>query len=330
MQSLPLPNCGTLETMGRAAACIVLALGWSVAAACSGPENSFYSPDDQLGDAPRYGERREDASAPAPNPSPSSGSSSSSGAGGPPANPDSGTTPTCGALWALTAAEVVPGLPAVAIRPTFSSDELSAYFVQPNASNQYRIYAATRPALGQAFGAAVEMGPNINASLHSLAVSLAPAGLELVFNNYDGSTSQLLHTTRASLDGAFGPASLVRANAILEVAARDDSARFFARNVAGSTMLFQLRPGNAPETEAQILRDGVPTWYEPESGTLWLEQFSQQPSPAFYPRTAHWDGAAWGDSIPTDLRVYWISLDGCRVYGVNELGVVVRQRVISP
>jgi hypothetical protein len=302
--------------------------------ACGSPDDELVSPNDGLLEAPHYPDKDESSSGTtAPPATTSSGSSSSSSSGGAPngfGTPDAGATPTCGTLWALTVAEPVLGLPAAAIRPTFSSDELTAYFVQHNAGGQYRIYAATRAARSEAFQPAVEMGPNVNGGLQSLAVSAAPSGLELVFNTYDGTNSQVLHATRTLSSEAFGAASLLRANAILEVTARDESVRFFARNVDGSTAIFQLRPASAPEDQAVLLSDGVPTWYEAESATLWFEQFFASPTPAFYPRSSRWDGAAWADSLPADMRVYWISPDGCRMYGTTDAGIVVRTRVSPP
>lgn len=331
--SHPYGKCGTVTGMVGVAARIVLLLGLAAAAAC-GPSNDYVSPTDGLLEAPTYAGRSSSSSSGAPSPAPtasSSSASSSSGSSGTVTPPDdAGNAPTCGPLWALTAAAVVPGLPATAIRPTFSSDELTVYFVQPNGAGLYRVYAATRPTRGDPFQAPVEMGPNVNGGLHSYAVFASASGLELVFNNYDGDNSQVLQATRTAPSEAFGPASLRRANAILEVAARDDSVRFFARNVSGSTAIFQLRPGNAADDQATVLSTGVPTWYEAESGTLWFEQFSPNPSPAFYPRSARWDGMTWSDSIPADMRVYWISPDGCRLYGVDAQGIVVRDRVPAP
>ena len=122
-----------------------------------------------------------------------------------------------------------------------------------------------------------------------------------------------------------------RAGAAASSSARDGSAGFFARNVEGGiTAIFQLRPASAPEQEAVLLADGVPQWFEPESGTLWFEQYFESPAPRFYPRTAHWDGERWGDSLPTDLPIYWTSPDLCRLYGVSEAGIVMRTRVSPP
>lgn len=317
--------------MVRVAARIVLLAGFAAGIAC-GPSNDVVNPADDLLEAPAYdGEGASSSGSPVP-PPPAGGGSSSGSGGGPNGfgTPDAGTPPTCGALWPMEAAVAVAGLPATAIRPSFSSDELTAYFVAPNANNLLRIYAATRASLTDPFQPAVEMGSNVNGGLESLAVSVAPSGLELVFNTYDGNDSQLLHATRAVRTDAFGPSSLLRANTILEVAARDDSVRFFARNVDGSTRMFQLRPGNAPDDQAVLLDTGVPTWFEVETGTLWFEQFFSQPTPGFYPRFSIWNGTTWGDNLPADMRVYWISLDGCRMYGVNADGIVVRTRVPPP
>lgn len=262
----------------------------------------------------------------------SSSSSSSSGSGGTASSSgesDSGPAARCDVLWALTAAEPVAGLPPTGIRPSFSADELTAYFVMP--TSQYKVYAATRPSRSEPFGEALELGSNVNGGVQTLAVFARDDGLGLLFNRFDGANSQVLAVSRSAPGEAFGEAVLHRANAILEMHARDGSAGFFARNVEGGiTAIFQLRPASAPEQEAVLLADGVPQWFEPESGTLWFEQYFESPAPRFYPRTAHWDGERWGDSLPTDLPIYWTSPDLCRLYGVSEAGIVMRTRVSPP
>lgn len=283
-------------------------------------------------DAPPLG--RDSGSGPSTPPTTSSSSSSSSSSGTPTefTTPDAGPGPSCDVLWALTAPEVVPGLPATAIRPTFTGDELTAYFIAPGA--QYKVFAATRSTRTEPFAPAVEMGSNVNGSVHAFGVMTNDPGLELLFNRFDGQTSQVFRVSRPTPTEAFGEAALFRANAILEVPARDLSVRFFARNVPNgggeTTVIYQLRPADAPEDQAILLADGVPFWFEPESGTLWFEQYFEEPAPGFYPRTAHWDGTAWGDSLPTDMRVYWTTPDRCRLYGTNEQGIVVRTRVPPP
>lgn len=299
------------------------------AIACS-DDDSLIDANDML-DAPPIAGR--DAGAPNA-PSGSSSSSSSSSSGGRPGvtGPDASPGPTCDVLWALTAPEVVAGLPPTAIRPSFTGDERTAYFIEP--ATQYKVYAATRASIDEPFGAAVELGSNVNGSVHALAVMTHDSGLELLFNRFDGVSSQIFRVTRNTISDAFGAESLFRGNAVVEVPARDLSVRFFARNVprggGETTVVYQLRPADAPEEQAVLLADGVPLWFESESGTLWLEQYFEQPTAGFYPRTAHWDGETWGPSLPSDLRVYWTTPDRCRLYGVNEQGIVMRRRVPPP
>lgn len=260
-------------------------------------------------------------------PQPHSGSSgSTSSSSGEP------TPPECDALWSLTPPELVEGLPATALRPSFTADELTVYFVQIGGDEIWRIYAATRASRGEPFGAPVALGPNVNSGAHALAVWISDDGLQLYFNRYDGNPPQIFRVTRDSDAAGFGEPQLMRNNTISEFIARDGSARFFGRNANDGTHIYQLRPNDAAENTAMDLGLGMPTWYEPASGTLWLEQYDA-PSERWYPRTMHYAGNAWQQgSLATDVHVYWTSVDRCRLYGTlpDNGGVFVRMRVPPP
>jgi hypothetical protein len=299
----------------------------ALVAACSGASNELVDPGDDLlepGSTVRRDGGASSSSSGAPSSSSSSGTPSSSSSSGSPQT-DSGAG-GCDPSWALTAPAAVAGFPAQAKSPSFTASELSVYFLQ-NVGGSNRVFAATRASMTEPFGAPLELGPNVNSGGSMDHVFVSDDSLALYFSY----GNNVYVVTRTETTAAFGAATLARGNARNELVARDASARIYARNADGIAP-YALRPADAGEDVAQRLGvNGWPTWYEPSSGTLWVDSYVFTGWQfVFKPVTLRWDGAAWSGPTDSDLAVTWTSRDSCRLYGTTADAVVMRSRVLPP
>lgn len=245
-------------------------------------------------------------------------------------------------------AEPVPGLPTSAREPSFTGNELAAYFVQQSGGTS-RVFAASRADRSQPFGSVVELGPGVNSGGHIVHVFVEDDGLSLYFTREENGGRNVYVARRSAAGQAFAAAELFRGNASNELVMRDGSARFFARRESDYWPVRIVRPANADESNLKgngsaQLADGwiaasmFPSWFETSSNTLWF--FAQEVRVIPFGgiqrrdgiRAAQWDPATdtWTAPVAADFKIVWISPDGCRLYTVNDSGVLMRERVATP
>lgn len=253
------------------------------------------------------------------------------GDGGSSGRPDSGPPPAprCNPADAPGPSAPVPGLPPGAQSPTFSGDELQAFFLHVSGS-AYNVYQATRADRAAPFGAAVDLGLTSFFPPYG-GVTISDDALSLYYTQFNESVS-LMVATRATAAAAFGAPTVFHPSAYMDVTARDGSARFFSTFAADTMLLYGLRPAAADLASATpLVGNALVSWYEAPSGTLWFTQYVQtEDSLVYLPQSQHWNGATWDAAVAADLLVSWTSPDDCRLYGNDGTAVVVRSRPLPP